>query len=48
MVFQKKYLDILKEKGLIVINATCPFVTNIQKKVKKYSNEGYQIVIIRR
>ena len=31
---------------MIVINATCPYVTNIQKKVKKYSNEGYNIVIL--
>jgi 4-hydroxy-3-methylbut-2-enyl diphosphate reductase len=39
-------LDILKEKQLKVLDATCPFVTNIQKKVKKYSNEGYHIVIL--
>ena len=39
-------LSMLEEKGLIVINATCPFVTNIQKKVKKYSDEGYHIVIL--
>lgn len=36
----------LKEKHLKVVDATCPFVTNIQKKVRKYSNEGYQIVIL--
>lgn len=36
----------LEERGLIVANATCPFVTNIQRKVKKYSSEGYQIVIL--
>ncbi|MDR3597486.1 bifunctional 4-hydroxy-3-methylbut-2-enyl diphosphate reductase/30S ribosomal protein S1 [Clostridium sp.] len=39
-------LDSLEKKQLIVINATCPFVTNIQKKVKKYSKEGYHIVIL--
>lgn len=39
-------LSILEERHLKVINATCPFVTNIQKKVKKYSNEGYHIVIL--
>src|SRR5471030_1565182 len=39
-------LDMLLKKQLTVINATCPFVTNIQKKVKKYSNEGYHIVIL--
>jgi len=36
----------LKKKGLIVKNATCPFVTNIQKKVEKFSKEGYDIVIL--
>ena len=30
-------LSMLEGKGLTVVNATCPFVTNIQKKVKKYS-----------
>ena len=39
-------LDILNEKHLTVLDATCPFVTNIQKKVKKYSQEGYHIVIL--
>jgi small subunit ribosomal protein S1 len=42
----KAILDILEKKQLKVINATCPFVTNIQKKVKKYSKEGYHIVIV--
>ena len=42
----KKTFDDLNEKGLIVINATCPFVTNIQQKVYKFSNEGYKIVIL--
>jgi 4-hydroxy-3-methylbut-2-enyl diphosphate reductase len=36
----------LDKKGLIVKNATCPFVTNIQKKVEKFSKEGYDIVIL--
>lgn len=36
----------LEKKQLTVLNATCPFVTNIQKKVKKYSKEGYHIVIL--
>lgn len=39
-------LDYLESKQFTVINATCPFVTNIQKKVKKYSKEGYHIVIL--
>jgi len=36
----------LEKRQLTVINATCPFVTNIQNKVKKYSKEGYHIVIL--
>jgi 4-hydroxy-3-methylbut-2-enyl diphosphate reductase len=39
-------LETLEKRQLTVINATCPFVTNIQKKVKKYSKEGYHIVIL--
>lgn len=39
-------LTMLEEKQFEVVNATCPFVTNIQKKVKKYSKEGYHIVIL--
>ncbi len=39
-------IDALEKKELKVINATCPFVANIQKKVKKYSKEGYHIVIL--
>ena len=39
-------LEQLSKKQLTVLNATCPFVTNIQKKVKKYSKEGYHIVIL--
>ncbi len=39
-------IDALERKELKVINATCPFVANIQKKVKKYSKEGYHIVIL--
>ena len=34
----KDVFEYLTNKGLIVINATCPFVTNIQKKVNKFSN----------
>jgi len=39
-------LDILEKRKLTILNATCPFVTNIQKKVKKYSKEEYYIVIL--
>lgn len=30
----KDVLSILESRGLTVVNATCPFVTNIQKKVR--------------
>ncbi|MDS0524537.1 bifunctional 4-hydroxy-3-methylbut-2-enyl diphosphate reductase/30S ribosomal protein S1 [Clostridium sp. SHJSY1] len=36
----------LENRELIVINATCPFVTNIQRKVQKFSEQGYGIVIL--
>ena len=40
----KKIFELLESKGLIVKNATCPYVTNIQKKVEKYENAGFQII----
>lgn len=39
-------LDILKKKGINVINATCPYVSNIQAKASKYYNLGYSIIIV--
>ncbi|MGL5379717.1 bifunctional 4-hydroxy-3-methylbut-2-enyl diphosphate reductase/30S ribosomal protein S1 [Clostridium sp.] len=42
----KHVIDTLNAKGLQVVNATCPYVTNIQKKVNKYSELGYNIVIL--
>lgn len=42
----KEVFSDLEKQGLIVKNATCPFVTNIQRKVKKFSKEGYDIVIL--
>ena len=42
----KEVMDLLESKGIRVIDETCPFVTHIQKKVNKYSKEGYQIVIL--
>lgn len=35
----------LKELELCTIDATCPLVTVLQKKIKKYYDLGYQIVI---
>lgn len=42
----KSIIEVLDIKGLKVINATCPYVTNIHKKVDKYSKMGYSIVIL--
>lgn len=39
-------LNLLKQHELKIIDATCPFVTNIQRKVKKYSKLGYTIIIL--
>lgn len=36
----------LEEKKLIVINATCPYVLNIQTKVREYYERGYKIIIV--
>lgn len=42
----KSVIDLLNSKGITVVNATCPFVTSIHEKVKKYSELGYDIVIV--
>lgn len=39
-------LNILKNNKLNVIDATCPYVENIHKKVKKYYDLGYNIIIL--
>lgn len=36
----------LINRGFDVIDATCPYVTNIHKKVAKYYDEGYKIIIL--
>jgi (E)-4-hydroxy-3-methyl-but-2-enyl pyrophosphate reductase len=41
-----KTKNLLIEKGIIVVDATCPFVSNIQHIVKKYYELGYKIVIV--
>ncbi|MCM1289974.1 MAG: 4-hydroxy-3-methylbut-2-enyl diphosphate reductase [Corallococcus sp.] len=38
--------DRAREKGLTVVDATCPYVSAIQKKAKKYHDEGYKIVLV--
>lgn len=42
----KKVIEDLEGNGIKVINATCPYVTNIHKKVNKYKDLGYNIVIL--
>lgn len=42
----KEVIESLENKGLTVVNATCPYVTNIQRKVNKYKGLGYNIVIL--
>lgn len=42
----KKTIEAINHKGLRVINATCPFVRAVQKKVEKYDAAGYQVVIV--
>lgn len=39
-------LNKLHDKKLIVIDATCTYVSNIQKKVEKYYKKGYRILIV--
>ncbi|SNR88248.1 4-hydroxy-3-methylbut-2-enyl diphosphate reductase [Anaerovirgula multivorans] len=38
--------EIAKDKGLNIIDATCPFVRRIQNIAKKYHDKGYTIAII--
>lgn len=42
----KDVYDALICKGSTIIDATCPYVDYIHKKVEEYYNKGYQIVII--
>lgn len=41
-----KVFDTLRDKNLVIANATCPYVSHIQQKVKKYYEIGYGIVIV--
>ncbi|MBQ7642287.1 MAG: 4-hydroxy-3-methylbut-2-enyl diphosphate reductase, partial [Clostridia bacterium] len=41
----KDTLRLLEEKGVRVINCTCPFVVRTQKIVEEYYAKGYQIVV---
>ncbi|MEK7286248.1 MAG: 4-hydroxy-3-methylbut-2-enyl diphosphate reductase [Nitrospirota bacterium] len=35
-----------KAKGLTVLDATCPFVTNAQRYAKQLVDEGYQVIMV--
>ncbi len=37
--------EMAKELGIEIIDATCPLVTGLQKKVKNFHKKGYQVVI---
>ena len=38
--------NFIKEKGVNIIDCTCPFVKDIQKKVKEHYKNGYTVVIV--
>lgn len=42
----REEIERAQRKGLKVVNATCPFVRSMQKKIERYSREGWQIVIV--
>ncbi len=39
-------MDIMKEKGIRVVDATCPFVKKTQEYVENLTKEGYSVVIV--
>ena len=43
---EKEIYAIIEEKGLVCVDATCPFVKRIHKIVEKESKEGKRILII--
>ncbi|RBP45600.1 bifunctional 4-hydroxy-3-methylbut-2-enyl diphosphate reductase/30S ribosomal protein S1 [Garciella nitratireducens] len=43
---EPKIYEQIKKRGLKIIDATCPYVKNIQNKVQKYYQKGYQIIIV--
>ena len=40
----KKVFDYFDEKGIEVIDCTCPFVKRTQKIVSEYAEKGYKII----
>lgn len=45
-VSSPQVMDEALDKGLTVIDATCPFVTNAQRDAKQLVDEGYQVVMV--
>ncbi|NOY84746.1 4-hydroxy-3-methylbut-2-enyl diphosphate reductase [hydrothermal vent metagenome] len=45
-VSSPKVMDEALDKGLTVLDATCPFVTNAQRDAKQLVDEGYQVVMV--
>ncbi len=43
---EKGVLDLLKEKDIEIIDATCPFVAKAQELARFLSQEGYPVVIM--
>lgn len=39
-------IEEMKKLGIGIVDATCPHVVTSQKQIKKYSNDGYKIIII--
>jgi 4-hydroxy-3-methylbut-2-enyl diphosphate reductase len=37
--------DLARKQGITVVDATCPVVTQVQERIRKYYDRGYQIVI---
>jgi 4-hydroxy-3-methylbut-2-enyl diphosphate reductase len=42
----KEIYDRIRERGLEIVDATCPFVLKIHNIVKEKSSQGYEIIII--
>jgi (E)-4-hydroxy-3-methyl-but-2-enyl pyrophosphate reductase len=42
----RNILESLRKNGVKIVDATCPHVTASQKKIDKYSQEGYFIIIV--
>ena len=42
----KEVFDYFENKGIKVIDCTCPFVRDIQVKVEKYYKNGYNVYIL--